>query len=299
MAFSGDWPARWFERALPSDERRMPGVNIGDCGTGGAWPAWASAYAVVVIFLFLIDTINVFTALSDAARQGRDLPTWYPIAWEATSGLATLATCWIVGAAVARARPGIASWRRLLLVHGGASIAFSLAHVGLMVALRVAIHAMAGETYHFGAGEWLYEYRKDVVAYVIIATIFWFFMRQPLEGRQLAGAQNLDAISIPQGTGFVRLRADQLITVKASGNYVEYALEGGRTLLVRASLQDTASSLSALGMVRTHRSWLVSRSKVTEMRPTGSGDFRLMLSDGRIIPLARRYRQKLDDLRGI
>lgn len=97
-------------------------------------------------------------------------------------------------------------------------------------------------------------------------------------------------ITIPQGSGFVRVRAVDVLAVKAGGNYVEYALDGGRTLLVRASTQETAAGLASLGFVRTHRSWLVNRGAVSEIGPSAAGDLQVRLRDGRMIPLARRYR---------
>lgn len=259
--------------------------------TAGGHSGWLWAYAVIAGFLLIIDATNVMTALGDAARAGRHMPVWHPVAWETTSGLATLAACWIIGVAVVRARPGSASWGRLLLAHAIASVIFSLVHVGLMVAARMGIHMLAGETYRFLPSDWLYEYRKDTVAYLIFAPIFWFFLQPRDDKAEASGGDGLpQTINVPQGAGFVKVAHDQLVTVRASGNYVEYELEGGRTLLVRTSLNATARELSGFGMVRTHRSWLVNPSKVVEARATASGDFRLMIQGGMIIPLTRRYR---------
>ncbi len=286
---------RWFEWLIPRDERQSPaadGIPLGTERRG----AWLRSYATIGLFVVLMDVTNVFSAISDGARQGRAMPAWHPILWEASSGIATLAACWIVGWAIIVARPGRAAWRRLLAVHAVSSIAFSVAHVGLMVLLRMAIHALAGERYRFMAWEWLYEYRKDAVAYLIIAAIFWYFTR-PAE-KSAAGAD--PEIKIPQGRGFVRVRTAELLTIKAGGNYVEYELEGGRTLLVRASMQNTEAELAPLGFVRTHRSWLVNRHAVSEIGPSAGSDLEVRLRDGRTVPLARRYRlAALDELHAV
>lgn len=92
-------------------------------------------------------------------------------------GIATMAACVIVCWAVTVARPGSSAWRQVAVVHTLSSVAFSIAHVGLMVPLRIAIHALAGERYRFMAWDWLYEYRKDAVAYLILGAIFWYFTR--------------------------------------------------------------------------------------------------------------------------
>lgn len=282
---------RWFQRSTRRDERR-PRVTDGGHSGADRRGAWLRSYAAIGLFVVLIDVTNVFSAISDGARQGRAMPAWHPVLWEASSGIATLAVCWIVGWAMIVARPGRAPWRRIAVIHALSSLAFSIAHVGLMVPLRIAVHALAGEQYRFMAWEWLYEYRKDAVAYLILAAIFWYFTR-PVEEPLANPTPSADVdpeITIPQGSGFVRVRTADLLTIKAGGNYVEYGLEDGRTLLVRASMQDTEAALAPLGFVRTHRSWLVNRQAVSAVGPSVVGELEVKLRDGRTIPLARRYR---------
>lgn len=285
---------------MPQDERRRTDASDEARGTGGR-RGWVRPFWLIAILIVLMNSANVFSVISDGARQGRTMPAWHPVLWEVSSGVGTLVACWLVRWAVIVARPGEVSWKRALVVHGGASITFSFAHVGMMVVLRIAIHALAGEHYHFERWEWLYEYRKDAVSYVILASIFWYFT-----GRTDAAADPHTAppptkeaeIAVPQGGGFINMPVARLSTVKACGNYVEYGLEGGRTLLVRASLHGTAAELNGLGFVRTHRSWLVNKRTVSEVRPIGGGNFEVHLQDGRTIPLARRYRSTaLDKLR--
>ena len=66
-------------------------------------------------------------------------------------------------------------------------------------------------------------------------------------------------LKVPSRHGIVSVQAGDIEYVKAAGNYVEL-VTGGRTLLMRTTLAETAGQLRAGGFVRVHRSLLVKPS---------------------------------------
>ena len=93
-----------------------------------------------------------------------------------------------------------------------------------------------------------------------------------------------------------RVQLSQILAITAAGNYVEFALEDGRKLLMRSSLAGVENDLTPRGFVRTHRSWLVNTARVTELSPDGSGDYTVSLTTMKA-PLSRRFPEALAKLR--
>jgi hypothetical protein len=256
------------------------------------------AFLVIAGFLVVVDTINVFTALNDAARRGFRLAPWEPISWEATSGISTLIACGIVYAALTRAPPGRRRWPVLIGVHLAASILFSALHVLLMNLMRVAIYAMRGLHYPFGASGFVYEYRKDLIAYVVIAGIFWLFAAPSARTVPAAASPPPRRLfDIVEGNRVLRVPIDEVAALQAAGNYVEFLLTDGRRPLMRGSLAEICDKVGADLFVRTHRSWAVNLGHVRGLRPAGSGDFQIELDGGAMVPLSRRFPEALERLR--
>ncbi|MHB8287168.1 MAG: LytTR family DNA-binding domain-containing protein [Caulobacteraceae bacterium] len=254
----------------------------------------------------LVDAVNVLTALHDAVRRGQALAAWEPITWEATSGVAELFACPIIYAALRLAPPGRRTWAATLPIHVGASMVFSALHVGLMMALRIAVYSAQGFRYHVEAGAAPYEYRKDLLAYIVLGSVFYV-----LAGRRQRSPQEADLTSPPstsptrssetfdvvEGARTIRVRLDEIIALHAAGNYVEILLEDGRRPLMRATLRGLEQRLGECGFERTHRSWLVNALHIRELLPAGSGDYDLILNAGVTAPLSRRFADALDRLR--
>ena len=258
-------------------------------------PRAAQAYFVIAIFTLLVNTINVFTALHDAGEHGERLPIWEPAVWESTSGFSTLLFCPIAYAAVRYAMPGRVRWPRLFAVHTAASVAYSSLHILLMNALRVGIYASVGYQYPFGESGFWYEYRKDLIAYILFAAIFWFFTSR-VETRA-AVANGPAMFDIRDGKRLLRVPTDEIAAIHAAGNYVEFVLLDGRRPLVRGSLTQVHRQLAAADFVRTHRSWAISLRHVREVRPAGGGDFEVGLDGGIAAPISRRFPEALRRLR--
>jgi hypothetical protein len=162
--------------------------------------------------------------------------------------------------------------------------------------LRKVVYALAGS--HYGGADWIYEYRKDAVAYfgflLILALCdwaagLWVRSRTPAGGAQL--------YHLRDGARVVRVPMTEIVAVTSARNYVEFHLAGGRKPLVRETLAKVEADLAAAGFLRTHRSWLVNPAHVRSVTPAAAGDFRLELDGGLTVPLSRRFPGALESLR--
>ncbi|HEX3405878.1 MAG TPA: LytTR family DNA-binding domain-containing protein [Caulobacteraceae bacterium] len=258
----------------------------------------------------LVTFVNVTTILDDARRRGVHMPLALPLTLEITSAVAALAALVIVVIALRIAPPGRGPWWRTLAVHAVGTLAFSVAHVMLMTLLRIVVFALAGHRYDFSLGDLPYEYRKDLLSYLVIGGIFWLVAR---ERERLAVAREAAAtepaagepgaaagpatFDIRDGASILRVGVGEIIAATAAGNYVEFVLDDGRRPLMRASMAQVEAALAPHGFVRTHRSWLVNAARVRALTAAGSGDFRLDLGCGLTAPLSRRYPEALSRLR--
>lgn len=282
----------------------MPAVTSGtEAGTSGrpGLPPWLVAYLILALATVVLNTVNVLSYLDERSWQHRPIDWWQPAVWEGSSGLVFMAIAWVVLLAIRRFPVEGPSWLRNLAVHFALTIPFSLVHVLSMVALRHAAYALAGDSYDFGFGRQtlLYEYRKDVITYAVFATTFWLTARLMGGDRAVAAPDpRRDSVVIDEGTRKLIVPPSQLLCARSSGNYVEFQLADGRRPLMRTTLAAMEAQLTALGFVRTHRSWLVNPAHVAEIESEGSGDYGLTLADGTKVPVSRRYPRAIEALRG-
>src|SRR6185437_835247 len=117
-----------------------------------------------------ICTANVFTELTDYARDGVQLAWWKPALWEYSSAVLIWALIPAIAWLYRRAPITARTWRWVVPLHLVATPVFSLIHVGGMVLLRKLGYVLMHAHYDFGAWwpDWFYEYRKDVVTYALI-----------------------------------------------------------------------------------------------------------------------------------
>lgn len=259
---------------------------------------WLCGLAIVAA----ITVINILTIFHDAPRLG----PWRPAIWEVSSGLVTVCIM-LLPAAVAlwthRTRPSLF---RALPVHAVSLLIYSALHVSGFVVLRKFAHRLIlNEGYDFGpiGPEFVYELRKDVIAYVLAFVVFWLLARMARDVVAEAPASTPPPSPSPamfdirDGARLVRTPISEILAVRSAGNYAEFLLADGRRPLMRSSLTALESELAAQGFVRTHRSWLVNATRVRGLRPEGSGDYAIEL--GTIeAPLSRRYPDALAALRG-
>lgn len=97
--------------------------------------------------------------------------------------------------------------------------------------------------------------------------------------------------------GRIRLiSVDELAHVAGAGNYVELHLLSGAMALHRETLSNMENQLDPKKFVRIHRSTIVRKDVISELRPNEKGDYRLFLSTGAELNLSRRFREKLKDI---
>jgi two-component system, LytTR family, response regulator len=83
--------------------------------------------------------------------------------------------------------------------------------------------------------------------------------------------------------------------LEASGNYVEIHA-GAESFLHRERLHVLEAQLDPADFVRIHRSVIVNRAAVAEIRPIAGGDHAVLLRAGQRLRLSRTYRGALESL---
>jgi DNA-binding LytR/AlgR family response regulator len=294
------------DRQEPGDQRSPAGTSGNRSGTSGAffgingeerqaiWHAWLLGAGLICSIAF----VNVLTIRHDVPELG----ALRPAIWETSSALVTLAI-FAVPASVALWTTRVSPrWWRAVPVHLVAVLIYSILHVAGFVLLRKAAYlVLLHQPYDFGplSTEFPYEFRKDLMAYGLASILYYLSLRRA--GRQVGVTAQMSAtpatFDIRDGARLVRAPVGEILAVRSAGNYSEFLLRDGRQLLMRSSLSALEIRLGEHGFVRTHRSWLVNPSRVTGLRPEGSGDYAVQLGEIEA-PLSRRFPRALAALRG-
>lgn len=99
--------------------------------------------------------------------------------------------------------------------------------------------------------------------------------------------------------GRIRLiDVDQVNYISGAGNYAELHLYDQGAVLHRETLTSLEQQLDPSIFVRIHRSSIVRRSGVSELRPNENGDYTVVLKTGEELTLSRRNKAKLEELLG-
>ncbi len=85
---------------------------------------------------------------------------------------------------------------------------------------------------------------------------------------------------------------DEVDWLEAADNYVQVHARGAEHLL-RETLRSLEARLDPAAFVRVHRSAIVRLDRVAELRPLPTGDYTLVLRDGRELPMSRSYRDRV------
>jgi len=271
-------------------------------GTSGGWRGMNGAQRRLALslgagFLAIVGVITVANAesmVSDFAAAGVPVTTAHVWLWELTSVTAWLSEVPVIWWMVARLRRIALPWWAIALIVMLATVPASLWHVGLMVALRIAVYTAQGQHYDFLRGvanPMLYEYRKDVGTFLQFSSIAlvaqWLIARAATPP---AAPPRLLAVN--DGAVTHHVPVNEIERVSAAGNYVEIGW-GPRTLLHRATLSAVESELGA-AFARVHRSHLVRRAAIRRIETDRSGDFTVELASGTEVRGSRRYRDGVE-----
>jgi hypothetical protein len=267
-------------------------------GGAGRLPDWLP-YLAIALGTASTCLVNAYSTLHDLARGGRAVPLWQPLLWEASSGVVILALAPLVRRLVLISLEQASRPWLLAVLHAGAIIAFSTLHVAGMVLLRKLGYWAAGAgdySFGFSSGNLFYELRKDVLVYLLLATLFWlfeFWRRRPQPQATVSTAVAPSGFWLRDGTVNLRLEPTEIVAVVSAGNYVEYCLAGGKRHLIRTTLQAEEERLRPLGFARIHRTRLVNQRRIRRIAGKPSGDFDVETDTGESFAGSRRYREGL------
>jgi len=102
----------------------------------------------------------------------------------------------------------------------------------------------------------------------------------------------MDRLTIKNAGRVVFLPVADIDWIEAADYYASLHV-GGKTHLLRRSMNDLESDLDPAQFCRIHRSTIVNLSRVRELRFDSEAEYELVLSDGAKLRLSRRYRKDL------
>ena len=230
----------------------------------------------------------------EARSDGDAINTAVPFILEATSYIFWIGLAPLIGLAIRRVPPRSGYYARFALFHAAMTVMISLIHVGGMVLLRnLWLGAMGIRYDFFGDGvllAFIYEWRKDVLSYALVAATYWAFERFAVSPPIVP--PDASRIELRDGNTAVFLSARDILFVESAGNYVAFHTQE-KEHLVRGTLAAWEGRLGGQGFVRVHRSRLVNRARIGALKMRASGDVDITLDDDRVIAGSRRYREAL------
>ncbi|WP_125076277.1 LytTR family DNA-binding domain-containing protein [Pseudoxanthomonas sp. SGT-18] len=274
------------------------------------WKTWVEAGLWTLLILGNFAG-NSLTELMELWRRGAGIPTWEPLVWEGSSALVLLLLVPVLAWFTGRFPLYWHLWRRRLALYAAASVVLCVVHVLAMVAPRELVYRALGSDYQFGP--WLrglvYEYLKDVRAFFLIVVVmegYRALLRRwqgeaslPEAAPPAPDAGPADAEPARPERFLVRKLGREFLVptgeiewLQASGNYVNLRV-GGRDYPLRSTLARVEEQLDPRAFARIHRSYMVALAQVASIEPLDSGDARVHLKDGSVLPCSRRYRQAL------
>jgi hypothetical protein len=280
----------------------------------GARLAWLRRHTHVLLWaglaaVFAINALaNTAVLQLEHARLGRDTAPWQIAAWEWSSAVMFML---LVPAVVAMERRFPLAWTGLgrgLAAHAAGSVLFSLAHVVGMVLLREAVYALNGSDYSFGdwPRELVYEYLKDGRVYLVLllaAHLVGLWVRRSQgEAHWLAPREDVPAAeaAAPAPTSFLvrKLGREFLVPAAeiehavAAGNYANLHVRG-KDYPLRVTIAALEEQLDPALFMRVHRGVIVNLGQVVRVEPLDSGEARVHVRNGAVLPCSRRYRKEL------
>ncbi|HLL13480.1 MAG TPA: LytTR family DNA-binding domain-containing protein [Pyrinomonadaceae bacterium] len=116
-----------------------------------------------------------------------------------------------------------------------------------------------------------------------------------LENFKTEQPRHLERLMIKSAGRVFFLRAEELDWIEAEGNYLRVHV-GRESHLLRETMNRLASKLDPDKFLRIHRSTLVNIERIKELQPLFSGDYVVILRDGKQLTLSRSYRDKMLEL---
>tara|TARA_R110000787_G_scaffold68057_1_gene152309 strand:+ start:2413 stop:3249 length:837 start_codon:yes stop_codon:yes gene_type:complete len=267
-------------------------MSGGNGVTSGARSFLTGPWIAIAALGFLNGLVNITSIVLEAKSDGDQISLAGPLITEGSSYILWLLLAPLIGFAIHKLPPRSDNIPQFILGHLAITLPISLLHVGGMVLIRLVCFSLLGERYgFFDQGILLplvYEWRKDVVSYAVLAGTYWVY---PLIRAHRAKPVG-ERIEIREGNKALFLPPGDILEVEAAGNYVQFHTKD-RVHLVRGTLATWEARLKDHGFARVHRSRLVNRARIGAFKPKSSGDVEITLDDGRVVVGSRRYREAL------
>ncbi len=100
------------------------------------------------------------------------------------------------------------------------------------------------------------------------------------------------------GDRYSLVRAKDIHAIEATGNYASVYCAEGAVFLLRETLASLEERLDPGTFVRTHRSWIVSLDHVKEARSVAKGQWLLLTTSGRVVPVSAQHKDVLSRILG-
>jgi len=107
-----------------------------------------------------------------------------------------------------------------------------------------------------------------------------------------AGSERLHRLVIREGERIQFLDVGSVDWFESADNYVKVRV-GASEHLVRTTLQRLESRLDPAHFIRIHRRIIVNLDRIREGRLGARADYEVVLHDGHVLPVGRRYRDRL------
>lgn len=260
--------------------------------------------ALWALFCLLQWLGNVLVIRLETDWTQADFRIWEPMVWEASSLLVLVAMIPLILLFDRHFPLRIESLGRGVLAHAAFTIPYSLIHVAGMVAIRELVYAGVGRNYEFGLG-FFYEYLKDFRTYAGFLTIIYLYrfvlLRAQGEARLLDPPEDPkpeDRVEFTDRLLVKMLGKEFLVNVRdvdwleASGNYVNLHVDS-RIYPLRGTMTGIEQRLDPERFSRVHRSCIVNLDRIDEIEPLETGDARIRLKSGTVVPFSRRFRATL------
>ncbi len=298
----------WDEWRRPRDQPSTAGTDGATAQSGGdARLSVRTVYAVGILLIVFSATVGTFSSARDiAGRLGSPQNLWEPALWQATSSVVVISLLPLARYGALLIASGCYRAVALAFTLVALTLTYSTLHIAGMGCLREWAYGFAGYTYRFAwAREIPYELRKDLFSFTAFVAIFWLGQRTVAQraiapGEAATGVATTPAVDsqfwLRDGRISVLVDANDILSVSAAGNYVEYQLTEGRNHLVRATLLSQEARLVPLGIVRVHRSRLINLKRVVALQGRPSGDFEIRLDTGEIVAGSRRFKSAVADI---
>lgn len=112
---------------------------------------------------------------------------------------------------------------------------------------------------------------------------------------QQAGSRPVTRLPIKSGGKVMFIHLEEIDYIEAAGNYIKLHV-GPQEFLTRETMNSFEARLSISEFVRIHRSVIVNRKRIKELKPWFTGEYAVILDSGKELTLSRGYRDKLSIL---